>query len=237
MKKSFKIFQILIVIMIISNLSFSQLITIGTGTIQNSNTVYPAPYGNWYWGAKHQFLITASEIYAAGGGPGLINSLAFDVVTVNGVALANFEILIGATSITNLTTAFESGLTSVYSSASYTEISGWNTHVFSTPFVWDGASNIVVETCFNNTSYTNNAVFNQSTTSHSSSHEYHTDASGVCTSPGTGSTYTQRPNIQLNMIPLNIPINLGVISWDYPTEFCGLPSSMHLRTKIKNWNI
>ena len=39
---------------------------IGNGTITNSNTDYPAPYGNWYWGARHQILILASELQAAG---------------------------------------------------------------------------------------------------------------------------------------------------------------------------
>lgn len=55
--------------------------TIGTGTIQNSATDYPAPYGNWYWGARTQLLIRASELTAAGLTAGNINSLAFDVVS------------------------------------------------------------------------------------------------------------------------------------------------------------
>ena len=54
---------------------------IGTGTAQNCNTCYPAPYGNWYWGAKNQILILASELSAAGLTAGMITSLAFDVVT------------------------------------------------------------------------------------------------------------------------------------------------------------
>jgi hypothetical protein len=57
--------------------------TIGTGVIQNSTTDYPAPYGNWYWGAKHQMLIRASELIAAGVTAGDISSLAFDVVSTD----------------------------------------------------------------------------------------------------------------------------------------------------------
>jgi len=57
--------------------------TIGTGTIQNSPTDYPAPYGNWYWAAKHQMLIRASELTAAGLTAGMINNLGFDVVSTN----------------------------------------------------------------------------------------------------------------------------------------------------------
>lgn len=55
-------------------------IAIDTGHVQNSATDYPAPYGNWYWAAKHQMLFRASELTAAGLTAGLITSLAFDVV-------------------------------------------------------------------------------------------------------------------------------------------------------------
>ncbi len=54
-------------------------VTIGTGTVQNGNTSYPAPYGNWYWCARNQMLIQASELIAAGLEPGFITSIAFDV--------------------------------------------------------------------------------------------------------------------------------------------------------------
>lgn len=53
--------------------------TIGTGNQQNCNTCYPAPYGNWYWGARNEMLILASELTAAGVTPGPINTIAFDV--------------------------------------------------------------------------------------------------------------------------------------------------------------
>jgi hypothetical protein len=57
--------------------------TIGVGTQQNSPTDYPAPYGNWYWGARHQFLILASELSAAGMTAGMINSLSFEVANTD----------------------------------------------------------------------------------------------------------------------------------------------------------
>jgi len=52
---------------------------IGSGNIQNCNTCYPAPYGNWYWGSRHQMLFLASELTAAGLTAGNITSLAFDI--------------------------------------------------------------------------------------------------------------------------------------------------------------
>lgn len=234
--------QILFATFLISVLCFtfttrlnSQLVTIGTGTVQNATTDYPTPYGNWYWGSKDQYIIRASEIYAAGGGPGLITSLAFNVVTPNGVALQGFNIKIGTTTSTAVTTTFFTGLTTVYSPVSYTDVSGWNTHTFATPFIWDGVGNIIIEVCFNNSSYTYNGVVNQTTTSYASSVNFHQDAAGNC-GIATGSlTYTQRPNMRLNIIPLNISANLGVLPWTLPVSYCNASSTFAVPVSIKNW--
>ncbi|NOU46907.1 MAG: T9SS type A sorting domain-containing protein [Bacteroidales bacterium] len=58
-------------------------ITIGTGEVQNANTSYPAPYGNWYWCARNQMLIQASELLDAGFTEGFITSIAFDVASTD----------------------------------------------------------------------------------------------------------------------------------------------------------
>jgi hypothetical protein len=47
---------------------------------------------------------------------------------------------------------------------------GWNVHNFSTPFVWDGVSNIVLSVCsYVSSGYTDNSIFNQSETGFNSS--------------------------------------------------------------------
>lgn len=56
---------------------------IGTGEILNTGTGYPAPYGNWYWCARHQMILTATELSEAGVSPGFINSLSFDVIATD----------------------------------------------------------------------------------------------------------------------------------------------------------
>jgi hypothetical protein len=47
--------------------STGSIVTIGNGETYNSTSGYPAPYGRFYWGARHQILITAEEYLAAGG--------------------------------------------------------------------------------------------------------------------------------------------------------------------------
>ncbi len=167
---------------------------VGTGTITNTATSYPAPYGGFYWGARHQFLVHASELSAAGVNAGPLASLAFNVIGAQGDPLADFTIKLGHTATTNLTT-WESGLSTVYNVPSYTDSLGWNVHAFQSPFVWDGSSNIVVEVCFNNTLYTDNAIVEQSTTTFTSSVWYRADATGVCTNNLTTSSMSQRPNM------------------------------------------
>ena len=80
---------------------------IGFGTIQNSATDYPAPYGNWYWSARTQMLITAAELTAAGLTAGNINSLAFDVVWTDPVNYDYIDIMMGSTTDAEMTAEFQ----------------------------------------------------------------------------------------------------------------------------------
>ena len=79
---------------------------IGTGTIQNANTDYPAPYGNWYWGARHQMLIRASELSAAGLTAGMINSIGFEVAATNGELYTYVDVHLNSTPVNELTAEF-----------------------------------------------------------------------------------------------------------------------------------
>jgi PKD repeat protein len=193
-------------ILIFSFSGFSQTtITIGSGSSTNTNTGYPAPYGNWYFGAKHQMLILSSELGNQGMTAGDISSLAFKVAAVEGTPLTGFTVKIKNTSSTAVLNTFETGLTTVYGPQTYTESNGWNAHSFSSPFYWDGTSNLLIETCFNNTTFTGNAVMFMSSTSFESSSVIFQDASGVCSSGTAFDTFFDRPNIRLQWQAPNAP--------------------------------
>jgi len=172
--------------------------TIGSGTTSNGSQSYPAPYGNYYWGAKHQFLILASELLNSGMTAGDLTELAFDVSNVNSAPVhQNFIIKLGTTTLTSLTT-FQTGLTTVLNPVSHQPTSGWNTHIFDTPFNWDGSSNIIVEVCFQNTSWVGNgnASVRWSSQGYTSSVYLRLDAGTVCGSSSLTGTSIQRPNIR-----------------------------------------
>jgi Secretion system C-terminal sorting domain/Ig-like domain CHU_C associated/Purple acid Phosphatase, N-terminal domain len=173
-------------------------VQIGTGVVQNSTTTYPAPYGNWYGGARHEMLILASELTAAGMSAGDISGMQFDVVTVNGPALQNLQIDLASTAVTDLITWQTPAFTTVFTSASYLPTVGLNTHNFSTPFYWDGVSNILIKTCFNNLAFTQNCIFNQTTTAFNSTIYFRADSDPtVCATTTVTAFINQRPNITL----------------------------------------
>ncbi len=85
----------------------------------------------------------------------------------------------------------------------YTPFVGWNTHEFSQDFIWDGVSDIVVNSCsYNNTGYVSNAVFNQTATPYISSTVTYNDGSDASCYGLGGEVHASRPNIQLNGISI-----------------------------------
>ena len=170
-------------------------------TGSNTTTTYPTPFGNYWWGAKQQFLYTAAELAAAGFSAGVINSLAFDVTAPATTTLTDYTISMKNTTVTALTTTFETGLTQVYFNAAYTPsaLTGFaNNTINLTPFNWDGTSNVVIEICFNNTAYTNNAVATWTAAFTGAAHYYNADAAGVCATVTNGVVTNNRPMIQFN---------------------------------------
>jgi len=227
---------------------------VGTGTVQNTTYTYPCPYGQYYNGARQQFLIPASEMIAAGMSGGAIEGINFDVVTPVNTALIDFNIKIGTTAQTALNTWVTAGMTTVYSVPTYTSVGGWNTHTFTTPFVWDGVSNLVIETCFDNypNGYTSNAILNQTATSYISSLDYHSDGGGVCTTgaPSYTNPFSQRPNIKFKATSLGCPsartpvtvfvtgmppLDASVVNFYKPVTGYDLTSNEIVRVKIKNY--
>ncbi|HQL14034.1 MAG TPA: carboxypeptidase regulatory-like domain-containing protein, partial [Candidatus Cloacimonadota bacterium] len=187
---------------VISNVYAQVNVTIGSGTSTNTETGVPAPYGTWYRNFRQQFLLLATEIEDAGGGAGNINSVAFNVANLNTCSpMPNYTIRLKHTTQTTLTTTFEDGdYQTVYTQAEFMPVVGWNTHTFSTPFVWDGTSNILVDiyTTLVTGNYTRNASVYYSSTTFNSALRYQSDSSDAG-SATTGTTGTNRSNIRFNM--------------------------------------
>lgn len=121
--------------------------TIGDATTTTGTTEELSAFNNRRQNLTFQMVFTAAELNAAGFNVGNIAQLAFNI-TSNGSAPdnTNYKISIGATTQSAVTTAFiTTPMTTVYGPAAYTHAPGWNSFVFTTPYFWDGASNIVVQ--------------------------------------------------------------------------------------------
>src|SRR5690606_5240049 len=102
---------------------------VGNGT---SSTVYyntGGPYNNYYRSEGTQMLYTASDLIAAGASAGDIVSIAFNCTGTPQYPLLNYTIQMKTVpaSMTNLSWQ-NSGMTTVYNSASYSPPTGWQTY-------------------------------------------------------------------------------------------------------------
>jgi len=196
---------------------------VGSGSVSNSSTAYPAPYGNWYKNAKHQILYLASDLQSAGLVAGTINSLAFDVAAINGATqYKNFALKMGCTSTSDLST-WKAGLIQVFSPQTITLTTGWNVHSFDANYDWDGISNIVVEVCFDNrddlTSTLNSSTF-YTVTGYNSVIYFRSDVADACLTSSIPDTSRSRPNIRFNLCYSDTSLPVGyAYSW---TPIAGL---------------
>jgi len=123
--------------------------TVATYDINSSAT---SPFQSGSRRAKSQYIITAAELSAAGMvGNRQITALAFNVITKSSTAaFTGYTISMANTSGTNLGSGFDAtSLTQVYSN-NFTTAAGWNTITLTTPFTWNGTSNLLVNICFDN---------------------------------------------------------------------------------------
>jgi hypothetical protein len=131
-----------------------------------------------------------------------------------------FQIKMKNTTNTTVTGFSSTGWTTVYTGTYSVPGTGVRWIDLQTPFVYNG-TNLEVEICFDNTSYTSNTTV-KSTTAAGMTYHYHTDGRG-CTMTGTNSG-TSRPNVCLLTIVGNENQSSGVpkvfsLSQNYPNPF------------------
>ena len=137
---------VLLVCGVFATTAQGQTYTIGTGTLNSTTGV--TPFQCLYEDNRSQYLYLASELTAAGASAGSVLSLAINITAVGTPNPKNVNIKMGTQAGATLGTSFVASLPVYYSS---TEVNiaatGWYTFTLSTPFTWNGTSNIIVEFC------------------------------------------------------------------------------------------
>lgn len=181
----------------------NQTAVIGTGNVTEggTSTQQPGLFSNNKKGNRAELLYTATELEAALGGPKLITSIAFKIATLNShAAIQNFSIKMAPTTEPSAYWFLHhSQLVEVYSAASFTPDTGWNTFNLTTPVYWDGTNNLIVDFCSYNPGTQGNLV-NKAVCSNVTGFYPYTvwwDSTNLCGMDGATGTYSYRPNIKL----------------------------------------
>lgn len=176
---------------------------VGNGT---SGTTSYTPFYGFYEDARTQILFTAADLQAAGiTGSATITDLRLNITAKNSTQAYNgFSIKMGCTNLSSLS-SFVSGLTQVYGPTSYNSVVGNNNFTLTTPYDWDGTSNLIVEICFDNSSWTSSDAIQYTVTTGVNT-VFHTHADGVtgcamASSSGIGGPSSNRPNITFSAVP------------------------------------
>jgi len=188
---------------------------VGVATGANSTTSWPAPYGNWYRNARHQFLYTAAELNAMGIIGGKITEIAWEITQINGTTTYNsYQMKMGCTSTASLST-WETGLTQVLNPVNINVAVGINVHVLDVAYEWDGVSNLVIEICYDNlaVTYTQNSITPWTTTTFTSSIYYRSDSQPACPITTTTGTSTNRPVTRFTWCPTAPDPNMYWYDW------------------------
>ena len=182
---------------------------IGIIEIGNSNFVESVnqdppeitPFGTYYEDGRHIYLIRASEIINLGGRAGRIVGISFRFASTSNITINNFKIKYGLTSSSSL------ALNNTYSFSSPYSYNAFNLAAYgpgwlefpqtNNPFNWDGVSNIIIETCFDNNTFTDNSVVYYSNSGFNSNLGAADDDNNGCSMPFQF-LKTTRPNMRLN---------------------------------------
>ncbi len=201
------------ILFVIATLSLTaQTVTIGTGTF---TSIYP--FASYRMDARTQILYTAAELTASGAYAGNITSIDFKFSSAPSTQVLNgFLIRMKNTSASSLTAFDNNGLNQCLSTSYTPPAIGWQTINLTSPFSWNGTSNVLIDVAYDNETSSSNSVIYASynpgktwaETGHSSGQNLYSNTYGT--------TQNYRPNIQLHFDPTPM---------SYSSSTCTQPST------------
>lgn len=189
----------------------SQLGSVQLGTASTvTSTTGITPYSSFYEGTRIQYLVRASELQDLGLNAGNITSMSFIVTAAGSFTQNNYRVKIGATTLTalpnNSFSAPEGEVTVFGPVAKPTPAVGIDQLNFTTPYNWDGTSNLIIEICHENDldgtcfdCYGSNSTVRQTPTTFLSVFGRYADNVAMCeTNNGFSASSSNRPNMIFN---------------------------------------
>jgi hypothetical protein len=197
------------------------------GTQQNCNsgtgtTAVGWPYYTFYMDSRCDMLYLAADLGNIGNR--YILTIGFNVVSAAPQLMNGFKIKMQNTTMTSLTGFTSTGWTTVYDGTYSVPGTGWQFVTLQNPFLYNG-TNLLVEICFNNSSYTSNTTVQATSMPGRTWHQYADLPSGDgCVDLTAGTSQANLPNFCfLNVVGVEnknneIP-NVFSLSQNYPNPF------------------
>ncbi len=176
---------------------------IGSGSTP-SNNVNTTPFGASKRNGRNQILYRASDLRAAGFTYGKITGIAFEIPNFPGNIISQgFTVKMKHVNQQTLN-GWDTNFTVVFDFI-YGFGSGWNNITLSTPFLWDGDSDLLVEICFSKNFQSNDlhvtcTDVGYPVNAYGDVANWNGVTNDGCEMPYLG-TSSLRPNIQLTLIP------------------------------------
>ena len=205
---------------------------IGNGTV---NLAY-APFNTSYYGNRTQLLWTKSDLLSGGGFPGFVTKIGFNIGMVDHIVMNNFSIKMQSVVNTVVSGFVNNNWNVVYAGTYSVPAVGWQYIDLQTPYEWDGASSLLVEICFENTTNSMySTVLGYSTSGNQACTEFH-DLSSACTAFQSPILASQLPNVCFKIeLPNQINNNSGITPTNYKL-FQNYPNPFNPITRI-SYNI
>ncbi len=192
------------------------IINIGTGTATSNY-----PFTTYWMDGRTQLLYLANEINTDRI-TGSISKIGFNVVSNSTQIMNGFSVKIQHTTLTSLSGWVTTGWTNCFSGNYSVPGTGWQYIDLQTPFQYNGTSNLLIEICYDNSSYTSYSPV-YATANSGKTWGYYTDNSSGCTMT-SGATQANRPNISLY---LNTSTSVS-------NEITGIPKKFDLKQNYPN---
>lgn len=175
----------------------SNTVQVGTATTEGSTSSY-TPFNGIWESAKHQYLIRASELTAAGVVPGKLTSVAFKITNLNGNSSTfdNFSIKLKCVGYNTVGSSMDNtGLIQVYGPTTANVVVGTNTYNFTQPYLWDGTSNLLVDVCWFNQNWDGNLSVEYTNVGYNATLNKDADGVDQCPLGTVDATAMERPNM------------------------------------------
>jgi hypothetical protein len=212
--------------------SFSQIVTIGSGT----TTTNQVPVYGYYNYSYTQQIYLASDFGSSAGSPKMINKISFYYVSGDFAPSSNWDLYMGSTSQNDFQTTntwvSPSSLQRVFSgSLPAPAEDSWLEITLDTPFLWNGTSNVVLAIDENQNDYAEITWRNYAAGANRSMVYYEDDNDVSAQHPPTANgRYGYIPQTQFNAIAVSActgtPDHYGAIAVNGKDTICAGESTM-----------